>query len=111
MIDHATGVVIGETCEIESEVSIFQGVTLGGKGFESGKRHPNIKKGASIFAASTILGDITIGEGAIVAAATIAPSPIVMSPRIVLAAKIDAPFLIFGCLFPDSKPLPPKVTP
>ena len=38
MIDHATGVVIGETCEIESEVSIFQGVTLGGKGFESGKR-------------------------------------------------------------------------
>ena len=71
MIDHATGVVIGETCEIESEVSIFQGVTLGGKGFESGKRHPNIKKGASIFAASTILGDITIGEGAIVAAGSL----------------------------------------
>jgi serine O-acetyltransferase len=71
MIDHATGVVIGETCEIESGVSIFQGVTLGGKGFESGKRHPNIKKGASIFAASTILGDITIGEGAIVAAGSL----------------------------------------
>ena len=71
MIDHATGVVIGETSEIESEVSIFQGVTLGGKGFESGKRHPNIKKGASIFAASTVLGDITIGEGAIVAAGSL----------------------------------------
>jgi serine O-acetyltransferase len=71
MIDHATGVVIGETCEIESEVSIFQGVTLGGKGFESGKRHPNIKKGASVFAASTILGDITIGEGAIIAAGSL----------------------------------------
>ena len=70
-IDHGMGVVIGETSEIESEVSIFQGVTLGGKGFESGKRHPNIKKGASIFAASTVLGDITIGEGAIVAAGSL----------------------------------------
>jgi len=71
MIDHATGVVIGETCEIGPEVSIFQGVTIGGKGFESGKRHPNIKKGASIFAASTVLGDITIGEGAIIAAGSL----------------------------------------
>jgi len=71
MIDHATGVVIGETADIESEVSIFQGVTLGGKGFESGKRHPNIKKGASIFAASTILGNITIGENSIVAAGSL----------------------------------------
>jgi serine O-acetyltransferase len=71
MIDHATGVVIGETAEIETEVSIFQGVTLGGKGFDSGKRHPNIKKGASIFAASTILGNITIGENSIVAAGSL----------------------------------------
>ena len=71
MIDHATGVVIGETCEIGPKVSIFQGVTLGGKGFGSGKRHPNIKKGASIFAASTVLGDITIGEGAIIAAGSL----------------------------------------
>ena len=71
MIDHATGVVIGETAEIETEVSIFQGVTLGGKGFDSGKRHPNIKKGASICAASTILGNITIGENSIVAAGSL----------------------------------------
>ena len=71
MIDHATGVVIGETAEIESEVCIFQGVTLGGKGFESGKRHPNIKKGAAIFAASTVLGNITVGEGAVVAAGSL----------------------------------------
>tara|TARA_E500000081_G_scaffold45329_1_gene48674 strand:+ start:49 stop:777 length:729 start_codon:yes stop_codon:yes gene_type:complete len=71
MIDHATGVVIGETSEIETEVSIFQGVTLGGKGFDSGKRHPNIKRGASIFAASTILGNITIGENSIVAAGSL----------------------------------------
>ena len=46
-------------------------MTLGGKGFDSGKRHPNIKKGASIFAASTILGNITIGEGSIVAAGSL----------------------------------------
>ena len=71
MIDHATGVVIGETTEIETEVSIFQGVTLGRKGYESGKRHPNISKGASIYAASTILGNITIGEGAVVAAGSL----------------------------------------
>lgn len=71
MIDHGTGVVIGETSVIEANVSIFQGVTLGGRGFSSGKRHPNIKKGASIFASSTILGDITVGEHAIVAAGSL----------------------------------------
>jgi serine O-acetyltransferase len=71
MIDHGTGVVIGETSVIEANVSIFQGVTLGGRGFSSGKRHPNIKKGASIFASSTILGDITVGERAVVAAGSL----------------------------------------
>ena len=71
MIDHGTGVVIGETSVIEANVSIFQGVTLGGRGFSSGKRHPNIKRGASIFASSTILGDITIGERAVVAAGSL----------------------------------------
>jgi len=71
MIDHGTGVVIGETSVIESQVSIFQGVTLGGRGYETGKRHPNIKKGATIFASSTILGDITIDEKAIVAAGSL----------------------------------------
>ena len=44
---------------------------MGGRGFSSGKRHPNIKKGASIFASSTILGDITVGENAIVAAGSL----------------------------------------
>lgn len=71
MIDHATGVVIGETAIIEKDVSIFQGVTLGGKGFESGKRHPNIKQGATVFAASTILGNTTIGKNSIVAAGSL----------------------------------------
>ena len=71
MIDHATGVVIGETSDIEKGVSIFQGVTLGGKGFESGKRHPNIKQGATVFAASTVLGNITVGRNSIVAAGSL----------------------------------------
>ena len=71
MIDHATGVVIGETSVIDKNVSIYQGVTLGGKGFESGDRHPKIKSGVSIFASSTILGNITIEKNAKVAAGSL----------------------------------------
>ena len=71
MIDHATGVVIGETSKVEENVSIFQGVTLGGKGNERDDRHPKIKSGASIYASSTILGNITIGENSTVAAGSL----------------------------------------
>ena len=71
MIDHATGVVIGETSKIDKNVSIYQGVTLGGKGFEHGDRHPKIKSGVSIFASSTVLGNITIGKNAKVAAGSL----------------------------------------
>ena len=71
MIDHATGVVIGETSTIDENVSIFQGVTLGGKGTETGDRHPKIKSGVSIYASSTILGNITIGKNSKVAAGSL----------------------------------------
>ena len=71
MIDHATGVVIGETSKIDENVSIYQWVTLGGKGFEIGDRHPKIKSGVSIFASSTVLGNITIGKNAKVAAGSL----------------------------------------
>ena len=71
MIDHATGVVIGETSKIDENVSIYQGVTLGGKGFEIGDRHPKIKSGVSIFASSTVLGNITIGKNAKIAAGSL----------------------------------------
>ena len=71
MMDHATGIVIGQTCNIESEVSIFQGVTLGGTGNDSGKRHPDVKRGATIYASSTILGNIEIGEGSTIAAGSL----------------------------------------
>ena len=71
MIDHATGVVIGETSKINKGVSIFQGVTLGGKGFNRGDRHHKIEEGVSIFASSTILGNVTIGKNSVVAAGSL----------------------------------------
>jgi len=71
MIDHATGVVIGETCEIEENVSIFQGVTLGGTGKNNGDRHPKIASGVSNYASSTILGNIKIGKNAVIAAGSL----------------------------------------
>lgn len=61
-IDHGMGVVIGETCEIGDNVTIFQGVTLGGTGKEKGKRHPTVKDNALISTGAKILGSITIGE-------------------------------------------------
>ena len=70
-IDHASGVVIGETAVIEDDVSIFQGVTLGGTGKESGDRHPKIRKGALISVGAKVLGDIEVGEGAKVAAGSV----------------------------------------
>ena len=61
-IDHANGVVIGETAIVEDDVLIYQGVTLGGVSLAHGKRHPTIKKGAVLGAGAKILGNITIGE-------------------------------------------------
>lgn len=61
-IDHGMGVVIGETCEIGDNVTIFQGVTLGGTGKEKGKRHPTVKNNALISTGAKVLGAITIGE-------------------------------------------------
>ncbi|WP_192801232.1 MULTISPECIES: serine O-acetyltransferase [Campylobacter] len=64
-IDHANGVVIGQTAVIEDDVLIYQGVTLGGTSLEKGiKRHPTIKKGVIIGSGAKVLGDIIIGENA-----------------------------------------------
>ena len=70
-IDHGTGVVIGETAEIEEGVVIYQGVTLGGTGKEKGKRHPTVKKGAIISAGARVLGGFTIGEYAKIGAGAV----------------------------------------
>ena len=63
-IDHGAGVVIGETCIIGNDVLIYHGVTLGGTGKVTGKRHPTVGDGAIIGAGAIILGDIKIGPGA-----------------------------------------------
>lgn len=70
-IDHGTGVVIGETAEIEQDVVIYQGVTLGGTGKEKGKRHPTIKRGAMISAGAKVLGGFTVGEYAKIGAGAV----------------------------------------
>jgi serine O-acetyltransferase len=61
-IDHGMGVVIGETCEIGDNVTIYQGVTLGGTGKEKGKRHPTIEDNVLISTGAKVLGSITIGK-------------------------------------------------
>ncbi len=71
MIDHATGVVIGETAKIKKNVSIFQGVTLGGNSFTQQDRHPKIEEGVSIYASSTILGNVNVGSNSIIAAGSL----------------------------------------
>jgi serine O-acetyltransferase len=71
LIDHATGLVIGETAVIEDCVSIMQSVTLGGTGKESGDRHPKIRKGVLLGPGAKILGNIEIGEGSMVAASSV----------------------------------------
>ncbi len=70
-IDHATGVVIGETSEIGDNVSIYQGVTLGGVHTEKTKRHPTIGNNVVIGAGATILGPITVGDNVRVGAGSV----------------------------------------
>lgn len=70
-IDHATAVVIGATAVVEDDVSILQGVTLGGTGKERGDRHPKIRHGVLIGAGAKILGNIEIGAGSRVAAGSV----------------------------------------
>lgn len=71
MLDHATGVVIGETAVIEDNVSLLQGVTLGGTGKECGDRHPKICQGVLIGAGAKVLGNIKIGRGAKIGAGSV----------------------------------------
>ncbi len=61
-IDHGMGVVIGETCEIGDNVTLFQGVTLGGTGKEKGKRHPTLEDHTLVATGAKVLGSITIGQ-------------------------------------------------
>lgn len=61
-IDHGSGVVIGETAVIGDDVTLYQGVTLGGTGKDTGKRHPTLGKGVTVGAGAKVLGPITLGD-------------------------------------------------
>jgi serine O-acetyltransferase len=74
--DHATGIVIGETAMIDDDVSILQGVTLGGTGKETGDRHPKIRRGVLIGAGANILGNIEIGACSRVASGSVVLKPV-----------------------------------
>lgn len=63
-IDHGMGVVIGETAEIGDDVTLYQGVTLGGTSWNKGKRHPTLEDGVVVGAGAKVLGPFTVGKGA-----------------------------------------------
>jgi len=88
-IDHATGVVIGETSEIGDNVSVYQGVTLGGVSTEKKKRHPTIRNNVVIGAGATILGPITIGDNVRVGAGSVVVKSVPPNSTVVgIPAKI-----------------------
>jgi len=72
----SAGVVIGETTVVEQDVTILQGVTLGGTGKERGDRHPKVARGALLQHSCSVLGNITVGEGAIITAKSIVTKPV-----------------------------------
>lgn len=74
-IDHATGVVIGETAIIGDDCLIYQGVTLGGVSLEKTKRHPTLREGVVVGAGAKILGNITIGKGCKIGANAVVTKP------------------------------------
>jgi len=75
-IDHGTGIVIGETAVIGDDVSMLQGVTLGGTGAERGDRHPKIGRGVLLGAGAKVLGNITVGDYAKVASGSVVLKPV-----------------------------------
>lgn len=96
MLDHATGIVIGETCVIADGVSILQGVTLGGTGKDRGDRHPKIADGVLIGAGATLLGAIHIGEGAKIGAGSVVLSNVPAHTTVVgVPARVVGPTSAF----------------
>jgi len=110
-LDHATGLVVGETAVIDDDVSILHGVTLGGTGKEAGDRHPKIRSGVMIGAGATILGNIEIGSCARVAAGSVVLKPVPpnttvagVPARVVGEAGCPEPARSMDQLFYDSGP-------
>jgi serine O-acetyltransferase len=86
-LDHATGLVVGETALIEDDVSMLHDVTLGGTGKEAGDRHPKIRRGVMIGAGAKILGNIEVGHCARIAAGSVVVKPV---PNNVTVAGVPA---------------------
>lgn len=70
-IDHGSGVIIGETAELGNNVTLYQGVTLGGTGKEQGKRHPTLRDNVMVSAGAKVLGSFTIGENSKIGAGSV----------------------------------------
>jgi serine O-acetyltransferase len=75
-IDHATGVVIGETAEVGTDVTIYHGVTLGGTSLDKGKRHPTVGNRVTIGAGAKVLGPITVGDDSRIGANAVVVNPV-----------------------------------
>ncbi|HYA06769.1 MAG TPA: serine O-acetyltransferase [Xanthobacteraceae bacterium] len=94
-LDHATGLVVGETAVIEDDVSMLHGVTLGGTGKEHEDRHPKIRYGVMIGAGAKILGNIEVGHCARIAAGSVVVKPV---PNNVTVAGVPAKVIgVAGC--------------
>ena len=87
LIDHGIGVVIGETAIIGDNVTLYQGVTLGGTGKETGKRHPNIGDNVMISAGAKIIGSFTVGENSKIGAGSVVTKDI---PPYIIAGREPA---------------------
>jgi len=82
-IDHGAGVVVGETAEIGEQVTLYQGVTLGGTGFQRGKRHPTVGDEVTIGSGAKLLGPIAVGRGAKVGANSVVVSDVPANSTVV----------------------------
>ncbi|WP_146550533.1 serine O-acetyltransferase [Rummeliibacillus suwonensis] len=82
-IDHGMGIVIGETCEIGDDCTLYQGVTLGGTGKEKGKRHPTLEDNVLVATGAKVLGSITIGENSKIGAGSVVLKPVPANATVV----------------------------
>ncbi len=96
LVDHATGIVIGETSVLEDNISILQAVTLGGTGKEIGDRHPKIRSGVLIGAGASIIGNVEIGEGAKIGAGSVVLSNVAAHTTVA-----GVPAVVVGKLLED----------
>jgi serine O-acetyltransferase len=82
-IDHGMGVVIGETAEIGDDVTLYQGVTLGGVSGDAGKRHPTLEDSVVVGAGAAVLGPFTVGKGARIGSNAVVLQPVAANTTVV----------------------------